>query len=124
VDLLFEVWMSAKDKTVATRGARKWLDSDAVRAAASPAAKLALEIRETKGCNALRDLLPRERAQGDERSLVSLKRLQAQSGCGFLSLADCYSCLRADGMLEQAIAAVTDRSAPRFSDVREAKDAK
>jgi hypothetical protein len=116
VDLLFEVWLSTKDKTAATRGAKKWLDSDAVRAAASPAAKVALEIREAKGCSALKEVLPRVKAQGDDRSLGSLKRLQAKSGCGFLSLEDCYSCLRSDGVLEQALDAVADRSAPRFSD--------
>lgn len=113
-DLLFDVWLSTKEKTVATRGARKWLDSDSVRAAASPAARLALELREAKGCSALRELLPRARAQGDDRSLGPLKRLQARSGCGFLSLEDCYGCLRADGVLETALSAVSDRPAPRF----------
>jgi hypothetical protein len=118
VDLLFEVWLSTKEKTAATRGARKWLDSDAVRAAASPAAKLALELRETKGCSALRELLPRARAEGDERLLATLKRLQAKSGCGFLSLGDCYGCLRGDGVLEQAVSAVADRPAPHFTDAK------
>jgi len=114
VDLLFDVWLATKEKTAATLGARKWLDSDAVRAAASPAAKLALELRETKGCSALRELLPRARASGDERSLAPLKRLQVKSGCGFLGLKDCYGCLRGEGALEQAQSAVSDRPAPRF----------
>ncbi|MEO8181142.1 MAG: serine/threonine-protein kinase [Deltaproteobacteria bacterium] len=114
VDLLFDVWLATKEKTAATRGAREWLDSAAVRAAASPAAKLALELREAKGCSALRELLPRARDAGDERSLAPLKRLQAKSGCGFLGLKDCYSCLRGEGALEQAQSAVSDRPAPRF----------
>jgi serine/threonine-protein kinase len=114
VDLLFDVWIATKEKTAATRSARKWLDTDAVRAEGSAAAKLALEIRETKGCAAFKELLPRAKEQADERSLSSLKRLQSKSGCGFLSLEDCYGCLRGDGVLEQAVSAAADRPAPRF----------
>jgi hypothetical protein len=114
VDLLFDVWISTKEKTPATRAARKWLDTDSVRAGASPAAKLALEIRETKGCKNLAELLPRARANADERSLTSLKRLQSKGGCGFLGLEDCYSCLRGDGALDEAINAAAARAAPKF----------
>jgi hypothetical protein len=71
-------------------------------------------VREAKGCSALRELLPRARAQADERSLGSLKRLQAKSGCGFLSMEDCYGCLRGDGLLEPTLSAVSERPAPRF----------
>ncbi|HKO92139.1 MAG TPA: hypothetical protein VJU61_13340, partial [Polyangiaceae bacterium] len=85
-----------------------------VRAQASPAAKIALSLRDTKGCTALRELLPKAKAEGDERSLGPLKRLQSKSGCGFLNLEDCYSCLRSDAGLEQAISAATGRSAPSF----------
>jgi hypothetical protein len=122
-DLLFDVWTAKGAKAPVMRSVRKWLDKDAVRAAASPALGLALSIRETHGCSALRELLPKLRAQGDERSLAPLKRLQAKSGCGFLSLEDCYSCLRADGNLEPTIAAVSERAAPRF-DVKPPADAR
>jgi len=114
VDLLFDVWIATKEKTAATRAARKWLDTDSVRAEGSAAAKLALEIRETKGCSAFKELLPRAKAQADDRSLSSLKRLQSKSGCGFLSLEDCYGCLRGDGLLDQTVSAVAERPAPRF----------
>ncbi|MEY2936901.1 MAG: hypothetical protein RL033_7650 [Pseudomonadota bacterium] len=118
VDLLFDVWISTKEKTPATRAARKWLDTDSVRAGASPAAKLALEIRETKGCKNLEELLPRARASADERSLTSLKRLQSKGGCGFLGLEDCYSCLRGDSALDDAISAAAARAAPKFEPVK------
>jgi hypothetical protein len=114
VDLLFDVWIATREKTPATRAARKWLDTDAVRAQGSAAAQLALEIRETRGCSAFKELLPRAKAQADDRSLSSLERLQTKSGCGFLGLKDCYGCLRGDGLLEQAISAATERPAPRF----------
>ncbi len=115
VDLLFDVWVSTPGKTPATRAARKWLDTDSVRAAASPAARLALEIRDVKGCAAARELVARAADVGDARSLRSLQRFQAKTGCGFLSLEDCYPCLREDGdELEQAIAKVSQRPAPKF----------
>ena len=113
-DLLFDVWSSTPGKTPTTRAAREWLDSDIVRAHASDALKMALAIRETKGCIALVELLPRMQAAGDERSLTSLRRLQSTSGCGFLSLEDCYACLRKGTLLDDAVAAVAARPAPTF----------
>jgi serine/threonine-protein kinase len=114
IDLLFDVWLSKTAKAPTIKAARKWIDKDTVRAQASPAVKMALALRETKGCSALRDLLPKAKSDGDERSLGALKRLQSKSGCGFLSLEDCYSCMRSDASLEQAISAVTARPAPSF----------
>jgi len=113
-DVLFDVWSSTGAKTPATRAARKWLDSDSVRAAASPAALVALEIRDVKGCAAARDILARVSEVGDARSQRALERWERETGCGFLSLDDCYSCLRDDGALERALAKVSERPAPKF----------
>jgi serine/threonine protein kinase len=113
-DLLFDVWYATVGKTAATRAAKQWLDSDAVRKRASPALLAALEIRETKTCSALLELLPRMAKEGDDRSTRPLERLQAGSGCGFLSLEDCYPCLRKGTALADAIAAVSARPAPKF----------
>lgn len=113
-DLLFDVWVSTPGKTPATRAAREWLDSAAVRANASPALLLTLQIREAKGCTALAELLPRMIQDGDERSTNTLRRLQTNSGCGFLGFEDCYPCLRQGTALKDAIAAVSARPAPKF----------
>jgi hypothetical protein len=113
-DLLFDVWFSTVEKTPATRAAKQWLDSDAVRAHASPALLAALTIRETKTCSALLELVPRIAKDGDERSRRPLERLTGDSGCGFLSLEDCYPCLRKGTLLSDAIAAVSARPAPTF----------
>jgi hypothetical protein len=113
-DLLFDVWFSTVEKTAATRAAKQWLDSDAVRAHASPALLAALDIRETKTCPALLELLPRITKDGDERSRRPLERLSGGSGCGFLSLEDCYPCLRKGTVLSAAITAVSARPAPTF----------
>jgi serine/threonine protein kinase len=113
-DLLFDVWIATNDKTPATRAAREWLDSATVRGHASPALKLALEVREAKGCAALQALLPKLTKDGDERSLKTLRRLQTNTGCGFLDLEDCYPCLRKGSALDDAVAAVSTRKAPEL----------
>ena len=114
VDVLFDVWSSTSGKTPATRAARKWLDSDSVREHASPAARVALELRDVKGCTAASEILMRAADVGDVRSLRPLERFQSKTGCGFLSLDDCYSCLRDDSALERAVAKVSERPAPKF----------
>jgi hypothetical protein len=113
-DMLFDVWRSTNAKTPATRAARQWLDSDNVRASAPAALLLALQIREAKSCSAFLELLPRLTKDGDDRSLLPLRRLQSGSGCGFLGLEDCYPCLRQGTALDDAIAAVSERPAPKF----------
>jgi hypothetical protein len=113
-DLLFDVWFSTPGKTPTTRAAKEWLDSEDVRAHASDALKVALAVRETRTCAALLELLPRVQQHGDERSAGVLKRLTSTSGCGFLGLEDCYGCLRKGTALEDAIAAVSARPAPKF----------
>ena len=72
-------------------------------------------MRETKGCSEIARLLPKVTEGGDERCLKPLQRLRSKSGCGILQLADCYTCLRKDSALEDAIAEVSKRPAPRFS---------
>jgi hypothetical protein len=114
VDVLFDVWSSTPGKTPATRAARKWLDTDAVRASASPAARVALEIRDVKDCAAAAEIVVRAEEAGDARSLRSLQRFQSKTGCGFLTLEDCYPCLRKDSALDDAVAKVSERPAPKF----------
>jgi hypothetical protein len=94
--------------------ARRWLDSDPVRAQASAAVNVALQLREARGCEAAKDILPRAKADGDLRALLPLRRLEKETGCGFLGLEDCFPCLRGDPAVADAIAAVQERKAPEF----------
>lgn len=105
VDLLY-------DLTVKQTGAR-WktrlnqsLTKPEVLARASPAARIALDLRNAKRCEAKRDLLPRAVQEGDRRALVQLTPLVQTQGCGFLGLQDCWSCLRKTPALQDAIRAL------------------
>jgi len=80
-----------------------------VRSHASPAASLALDIKTAKTCDARYALLDRARSDGDARVLAVLKPMEQKSGCGFLGRRDCWSCMRKDTALDDAISAIETR---------------
>jgi len=45
--------------------------------------------------------------------MPALKALKMRSGCGLIRRSDCWPCLRRETALEDAIAAVETRPAPR-----------
>ncbi|HTM46360.1 MAG TPA: serine/threonine-protein kinase [Polyangiaceae bacterium] len=115
VDLLIDVWLSEQGATIPAKRAKKLLEDDQLRKKASAAALMAIKLRESNGCAEHKALLPQAKADADERSLIPLKRLLSRRGCGFLTLSDCYSCLRGNTDLADAIAAAQGRSAPSFA---------
>jgi hypothetical protein len=115
VDLLLDVWLSTQGTTVPSQRARKLLEDPTVREQGTPAARLALELRDAKGCDAHKALLPRVKAEADDRSSIPLGRLLKRSGCGFLGLGDCYGCLRSGTDLAEAIAAAKSRPSPKLT---------
>jgi serine/threonine-protein kinase len=80
-----------------------------VRAHASPAAAIVLDLRAAKTCDAKRDVVSRAAKDADGRALPALKALQKKGGCGFLGSRDCWPCLRKDGVLDEAVAAIEAR---------------
>jgi serine/threonine protein kinase len=64
------------------------------------------ELEMARGCKPRKDVIDKMKEQADARYLPALRRLDRapHSGCGFLSLADCQSCIRAD--LREAIDAL------------------
>ena len=112
-DLLFEIWSSTPDRTVATRAARKWLDTPRLRERASEPLRLALQAREVESCEEAKALLAALADEGDERSVRPLERWRRRRGCGFLRRRDCYPCLREDDAVDRALEAVRGRPAPR-----------
>jgi serine/threonine-protein kinase len=56
------------------------------------------ELEAARGCKARKEAVAKMQASPDRRYLPPLRRLSrsSKSGCGFLSLEDCLSCVRAD----------------------------
>jgi serine/threonine-protein kinase len=78
----------------------------------TPALDTALDLRAASGaalCSQHRKLFQQARDQGDSRSLRYLSPLTAIRGCGFLKRGDCYSCLRSDNLLNEAMKAINER---------------
>jgi hypothetical protein len=69
-----------------------------------------LDLKSAKRCEDKRELLDRAKDSGDARILTSLKAMKNSRGCGFMGMRDCYSCLRKDDALDDAIKAVEARS--------------
>ena len=116
-DLVYDVWSrtrSSKDSQDVARAAKGVLDGSAIRLKASPALLIYLDLGKAKGCPGYKLLLPRATQSADARSASKLKSLTGRRGCGFLSLSDCYSCLRSGDALEQAVKAAEGRPAPSF----------
>lgn len=60
--------------------------------------RLSLKMENTKGCAAFKEVIAEIVDEGDPRALPVLKAYsqKSRSGCGFLSLQDCYGCIRGD----------------------------
>lgn len=93
-DILYETWIGTKGKNETTQLCEDLVYSKEVRAKASPALQIALDMRASEACEEFLGLLPRVHEHGDRRSLHLLGRLMRKRGCGDNKLADCYECLR------------------------------
>jgi len=119
VDLVYDVWDSSKavpSRAALTKLARTQLDDDAVRAKASAALRVLLELgkAQKEGCASVKRWLLRAASEGDARIVPALKRFDDRRGCGFLGLSDCYYCLRAGKDLGAAANGAATRPAPNF----------
>ena len=76
---------------------------------ASPALLVTLDLRAASGCDARRALLERARQMGDARTVAILRTYKPTSGCGFLSMGDCWPCLHRDASLGRAIEEIEGR---------------
>jgi hypothetical protein len=119
VDLTYDVWDSSKavpSRAAISKLARAYLDDDAVRAKATPALRLLLELgkAQKEGCASVKRWLTRAASEGDARVLPALKRFDDRRGCGFLGLSDCYYCLRSGKDLGAAANGAAARPAPSF----------
>jgi hypothetical protein len=119
VDLLYDVWEETKalpSQAAAAKRARAYLDDESVRAKASPALDLLLDLNKAQkeGCASVKRWLARAASEGDARIVPLLKRFDDRRGCGFLGLGDCYGCLRAGKDLANTADSAGERPGPKF----------
>ena len=107
-DLLYELATSSAASKAAKSRAVTLTKRDDVRKLASPALRVALDLRDKSGCERA-SLFSEAEASGDKRSLVYLTPLNARKGCGFLGMNDCFSCLGGRADLNKAINAINKR---------------
>lgn len=116
-DLLYQVWTRTAVRTDATDLARSLVYSAEVRAKASPALGVALELRAAESCEQFKAILPKALKDGDRRAVLLLSKLSSKRGCGPKKSADCYSCLReGSDELKATISAAKSRRSPSFSE--------
>jgi serine/threonine-protein kinase len=111
VDLLY--WLAYESDAGRPYRARAEyaLDKRTVRARADPALAIALDLQAAATCEQKHALLERARVDGDRRARKLLMALRTSHGCGFLQLGECWTCLRRDSQLDDAIRAIEERSA-------------
>jgi len=87
----------------ATEKAKKALAKADVRAKATPALAVTLEVKSAGKCESKKALLDQAGQVGDAKTLTILKSYTPTRGCGFLSARDCWGCMHKDGSLSGAI---------------------
>lgn len=114
-DLLYEVWTGTPERSGATELAQTLILSRDVRAKASPALRVALDLRMAQSCEQNAKLLERALEVGDKRSFGPLSRLLRRTGCGPGKKQDCHACLRGnEELLRKAIQTAKLRREPDF----------
>lgn len=121
-DILFDVWASTPRATPATQRARDLLASDAVRARASEAVRIAFDLRIAQGqsCESRAALVARAVTAADARSFRPLFLLTARN-CGPRKNEDCFPCLRADDSVDRALERAKTHPGPDYTRVTAAE---
>jgi eukaryotic-like serine/threonine-protein kinase len=103
--------LSVDHKVLAALRARaeRWVRSNDFQKVASPEIQVAAGLRYGRSCSDRHALLSRAGEVGDKRALAYLKIMRVRTGCGRRGRSDCFSCLRKDDGLAQAIASIEKR---------------
>jgi serine/threonine protein kinase len=110
VDVLYALATRPGQSRVKVARISQSLAKPEVRAHASAAALIALDLRAAEKCEAKHALLQKAAELGDLRALEQLKPLLLTRNCGPMGLLDCWPCLRKDAALRTAIAAIAART--------------
>lgn len=110
VDGLIELSTTKSASPAVRARAGRSLGRADVRANASAAAGIVIDLKAARDCPGKREVIERAKDSGDERVVPSLKAMRNPRGCGFMGMRDCYGCLRRDDVLDDAIKAIEGRS--------------
>jgi hypothetical protein len=113
-DLIYESWTKPRSRTPITELAESLAYSKDVRAKASPALKMALDLRAVEECEPALALVQKASEVGDRRSLYPLSRLTRKTGCGDKKRSDCFPCLGKRTEVVEALRAAGRRQTPRY----------
>lgn len=111
-DLLYNVISSSWKETDTTRQAEELLYSKEVRAKASPALAVVLDLRKVEKCEEAQKILERVKKEGDRRAFTPLMRLHNKRGCGEKKTEDCFPCIREGDLLKDATMEAQKRAGP------------
>jgi hypothetical protein len=111
-DLLYSIWTGTSQRNSTTELAEQLVYTGEVRQKASAALRVVLELRRTKNCAELVELLPRVTRDGDQRAVRPLARLIRQNECGRTGVVACFPCVRGNKQFNDAIATVEKRPPP------------
>jgi hypothetical protein len=114
VDVIYDVWIGTKGRTPTTQLAEALVFTKEVRAKASPALAVALDLRQSGTCEQVKPVVMRAIEHGDRRSLRLLGKLTLRYGCGKGKAKDCWECLRGEDTITDAINAARKRPAPKL----------
>ncbi len=111
LDLLYWLAYDSKAQSKYVMRAAKILSKREVFDRASAATRIAIEFRNTAGCEGKYKLLSRVKTDGDGRMLKLLQPLFTSRGCGIFGLGDCWGCMRRGGgqLLSSTVKEIEER---------------
>ena len=119
-DMIFDVYVDHRGQpgmSAVVYQAQLAVKSGELRAQATQALLLAMDLDRAHVCAEYRELLPRAVLYGDQRSVPKLKALRLTHGCGTNARSDCFPCLRSEDVpLADAIDKASSRPSPSFLD--------
>ncbi len=113
VDLLWLLWQQISHNSEQSENAEKLRKKLIVLShRARPSLRVAIELDYYQTCPTLEGVVNRASRVADNRSLAALEALSKTTGCGPRQEYDCTPCVRAEGLLDKAIARARENSPP------------
>jgi hypothetical protein len=111
-DLMYKLGSASYPKPAAAALIEQALYAKDVRAKASAALGVLLDLRREEDCDKVSKLLLKAKTDGDKRIVPVIARLDTKTGCGPKKLDDCWACLRKTTLTKDALKEVGKRKGP------------